>query len=74
MSERDKWDPEGDTARYHPGRASLPMEDYPGRPAFIHDRKGRQSPPLTWPHVGLVAVIALALVAVAFACAWGIKG
>jgi hypothetical protein len=55
---------ERDTARYHT----------PGRPALFSDRPVKQSPPLTWPHVGLVAVIALAMVAVAFACAWGIKG
>lgn len=50
-----------DTARYHTGRT------LPERPV------GRVQP-LTWAHVGLVAVCAFALVAVAFACAWGIKG
>jgi hypothetical protein len=52
-----------DTAKFHSGR-----------PAFFQDRPVRQTAPLTWHHVVLVLIVMVGLVAVAWACAWGVQG
>jgi hypothetical protein len=42
------------------------------RPALFRDRPLR--PQTTWQHVAVLAILAVTLIAVVWACAWGVRG